>query len=635
VKYLYLDFEFKGLHDRELDLVCCTYSVDGETKDVWLYGDPQERANLAVRLSYYRKTHVFVAYHAEAEARGLMALGLEPASFKWIDLWLEYKCLINNNNAFSYGRQLIDGKEVYTYPPRLDGVEYTNAVNSSRAQTSLASACYKLLNKKIDTDNKDEMRDLIINKETYNEDERISILRYCHSDTVVLRLLLTEIGQRFKGQGVHEFTQIAIRRARYSVLAAYRKSYGYPIDLDGVRSLSSSVSSILSDVALGINKEWPEKQIFKWSKASETFIKKEQPLRDWIESTDLSSKWPKTATGKYSLSEENFSRYFPFKHHYPSDNLGAQMVRYLKTKKNLNGFLPKRKGTTFWDYVGEDGRVRPDMGIYGTQTGRSAPKATGFIPAKARWMRSLIVPPKGSAIITSDYSGQEFLLAALLSEDMQMEEAYQSGDPYMWLVKEITREKDPSMRTVFKTAMLGIMYGMGPHSLANSIGQKVGRDFLEEDAREIISQIFDTFYSFAEWRRNIVDMYREQGYLKTPDDWYMWGDNPNDRSVMNFPIQSMGATIMREADFQCFSKGLKVIYTLHDALYLECKVDQVELMIPRLEHTMQKAFQRFFPGHKIRLDTSYWTDRYVDEDSKEEYEFFSKYLSNSAEVDFL
>ena len=90
-----------------------------EATNIWLHNHNKEgQKELNQLISKYRdEGYVFLAYAAtSAEGRAMINHGFDPRTLKWVDLYLEYACLLNNNHKLMYGKQLIEGKEVVTYP---------------------------------------------------------------------------------------------------------------------------------------------------------------------------------------------------------------------------------------------------------------------------------------------------------------------------------------------------------------------------------------------------------------------------------------------------------------------------------------------------------------------------------------
>ena len=182
-----------------------------------------------------------------------------------------------------------------------------------------------------------------------------------------------------------------------------------------------------------------------------------------------------------------------------------------------------------------------------------------------------------------------------------------------------------------------------------------GKFYSEGDALELINDFYDLFDDFKDWNDTNKMTYIEDGYIKMPCGWIMWGDNKNWRSVNNVPIQGTGASIMRKAVALSQDRGLEVIYTLHDALYIEYDTRNLE-SVDILYNSMKEAFTFYFGGKlkkwasSIRLDASIWsTDyklldgeygkvvtpggltvktqhTYIDARSKDEYFRFKEYM---------
>ena len=86
--------------------------------------------------------------------------------------------------------------------------------------------------------------------------------------------------------------------------------------------------------------------------------------------------------------------------------------------------------------VGSDGRNRCILSAFRARTGRNQPGNSKFIFGPSAWLRSLIKPTESYAVSYLDYKQQEFGIAAALSRDPNMIEAYQTGDPYLTFAKQ-------------------------------------------------------------------------------------------------------------------------------------------------------------------------------------------------------
>lgn len=199
---------------------------------------------------------------------------------------------------------------------------------------------------------------------------------------------------------------------------------------------------------------------------------------------------------------------------------------------------------------------------------------------------------------------------------------------------------------------LGISYLMTKYGLAIKLTNDTGRVWTEDEAQEQIDAFYDAYPELQEWQDDIKSSYSDGGAIRLDCGWVMWSDNENLRSVCNVPIQGKSASIMRKAVDLAESRGVKILFTLHDALYMEDKIGQ-EHKIKILADCMREAFI-FYADKKykkvageIKLDPFAWSPNYkkdseiylgkekwevpisnlyIDSRSESEYNKFSKYF---------
>lgn len=236
-------------------------------------------------------------------------------------------------------------------------------------------------------------------------------------------------------------------------------------------------------------------------------------------------------------------------------------------------------------------------------------------------MRAFIVPPKGRMCVTIDYGQQEFLIAALKSGDSLMMKAYESSDPYLYFAKldgaipkDGTKQTHSQIRDIYKTSVLSILFNMGAKGLAYRLTNELGKTYTEAQAEKLIDSFKNTFHQFSDWSQDYVESYFSRKGLakvKIPCGWVLWGNQRNWRSVANFPVQGEGSSIMRKAVGFAQDAGLTVIYTLHDALTIECELNDWSA-VDKLHAAMAKGFKFYFPTTLLkhancRLDANAWS----------------------------
>jgi hypothetical protein len=663
-KYVYLDSEYNRTNEKYLQVVCFAIRYGDKKELYWLYKNTQNIESFKRKITQLKDDgYTFISWNVEAESSAFYSLGLNPLDYKWFDLYLEYVMFSNHNNELSKGEQYVRGR-VVKIPT------FTN----EKGPKNLVGATFKLLGVKLDSEHKDKMRDLIIScPETFTDKERKDISDYCLSDVEYLpRIMdkLQHISNRFiPREHRNSYLKEAMWRAEYAVRSTLMVRHGIPIQTEWLKNLTDSIPILIMECARDINSQFPDIKPFKWCKKDQKFKMDTKAVATWIATLPFAKKWDRTPTNKYSLAVDSFKTFFNYSHDYPRNNLGAQMLRYLNLSQQLRGFSEPagEAKRTFWDYLGSDGMSRPYFNIYGAQSSRSQPSSTSFLFLKTGWMRSLCVPPEGYAVGAIDYSSQEFLIGALLSGDDKMLDAYKSGDVYLAYGKEIkvipkegTKKTHGKERDAQKPVILGWQYWSTGHGLCIILNEQIGENRYDPDSAQLLLDKLDTVYSkFARFRNRTIDDYSSKKLVRLYDGFYMFGNNPNHRSVGNMPVQGMGAAIMRKAVQLAQDAGLNIIMTLHDALYIMFKKDDLGSM-DLLKKCMHDAFVFYFPADKkldascIRSDMKAWSLEYepcetitkegnkiqlqkvfIDERAKNQFNSFEKYFRQSNNLDLL
>lgn len=689
MNFVYIDFEYKHSKEHDMTLIAVSfqqyaYKELQEPETFWLLDQDQYVQARSLLYSYIINDWTFVSYNVVAEARCFIEMGFDPRETQWIDLLIEYRMINNHNHSSvsgSAGKHLIKNpngthviKNLAPPKPKWERNESENSVYS-RVSFGLESAVYKFLGIEPDAGYKSKMIDIILSNETYTDEQMLQILDYCQSDIHELNALHKAMTQQFSRllnfkqnrTNFPKYMEGALERGMYAARSALMEKVGYPVNVEALTNFAASVGEILAEVQSDIAHRFPHIEPFAYNKKTGIWKTNVKKIQEWVAANHDKDRWLLTETENFSCSLDAFAREYPARHDYDPNCFGSQMVRFLKTKQSLNGFSVNSKKKTIFDSLGADGRVRPYMGIYGSQSGRSQPSSTAFIHLKSAWMRSLVEPKAGRCIISCDYASQEYLLAALIAKDKKMHQSYASGDPYLAFAKlagavpkDATKKSHAETRDLYKTITLGVSYLMGSVGMAKRLTAQ-GIATTPDEAQELINQFDDVYSGYADWKKDVLLEYEIDGKLQAPCGWTMFGDNGNFRSVCNFPIQAFAASIMRKAVELSQDAGLDVILTLHDALYIECgsKPHEIREAVIKFRGAMYDAFIYYFRDTDefegscdIRLDFDCWSpdwdgqqlrvdglldvnvDRlYIDKRSEKEYEKFSKYFVDR--LDFL
>ncbi len=658
MKFAYIDFEYNNTSEMQMNVICCCILFGDNVKHFWFKNEGSIKY-LAETLNYLaHEGYTFVSYAVEAEASALISLGYPPLSLSWVDLHLEVKMLYNHNYALSCGEHLIDGKVKMLRP------------FGEKPKSGLGSSLFKFCGIKIDTEHKTKMRDIIISGNTEEiEENKYDIMAYCESDVKHLPKLFKSVYDnlnKFVRQKDHLHSEILLR-GEYSVRTAIMVRHGTPINMQWAHNLAKNIPIALVECIKDINNQF-DRKIFKFNQNTCSYVMDTIYLRMWIADQNIRN-WKRTEGGQYSLALDAWEDHYSYRHDFPRNNLPAQVIRYLKLKQSLSSFNFKegQKESTFFDYIGSDGHSRPYMNHYGAQSSRTQPKSSGFLFLKSAWMRSMCQPPKGFAIGGIDYSSQEFLLSAVCSRDPKMIQAYKDGDVYLYYGKGIglippegTKQTHKAERDLCKSTVLGLSYLMTKVGLAQKLTADTGKIVTEDEAEKLVNSFDSLFSIFSSWRKSVIQNYEIAKYLRLPDGWHMFGDNPSHRSAANMPLQGAGACIMRLAVMLAQDAGLNIIFTLHDAIYLMCPIDSMEKSMDLLASCMKKAFVYYFHDDQkeaasiIRVDAKVWgpdldeceiitknglkldcSKIHIDERAKKEYDMFKKFFFEDPNLELL
>ena len=93
------------------------------------------------------------------------------------------------------------------------------------------------------------------------------------------------------------------------------------------------------------------------------------------------------------------------------------------------------------------------------------------------------------------------------------------------------------------------------------------------------------------------------GSLHATFGWHVRvGENPNPRSLRNFPMQANGAEMMRIAACLATECGIEVCAPVHDAFLICAPIDRIEDDITKMRAIMAEASRIVLKGFELRTD---------------------------------
>ena len=435
----------------------------------------------------------------------------------------------------------------------------------------------------IDATEKDSMRDLAMRGGSYTADEQVALLDYCQSDVDALARLLPVMLPRLD-------VKRALVRGRYMAAVAKMEWLGVPIDAPTLKLLRDSWESIQDRLIARIDRRYG---VFD----GRTF--KKNRWAAWLAQNNIA--WPRLESGSLALDEQTFKE---MARAYPAV-APIKELRISLSQLRLHELS-----------VGADSRNRCLLSAFASKTGRNQPSTSKFIFGPAAWLRSLIKPTEGMAIAYVDYEQQEFAIAAALSGDAAMQNAYLTGDPYLEFAKqagavppEATKETHKGERERFKVCALAVQYGMGAESLAMKLGDCTAR------GRELLRLHRETYPCYWKWSDAIADYAVLKGKLQAVFGWSVHvTDNANARSLRNFPLQANGGEMLRIACCLLSERGIRLCAPVHDAVLIESPIEQIDETVIACQCAMREASELVLSGFSLRTDAKIvrFPDRYSD-----------------------
>ena len=431
---------------------------------------------------------------------------------------------------------------------------------------------------------KDDMRQLALRGGEYTAEEKAALLDYCQSDVEALSRLLPRILPRI------EYLPRAAYRGRYMAAVARMEHEGVPMDMPLLAKLRNNWEAIQDKLIAAVDEEYGvfDGRTFKMDRFEAYLVKNAIP-------------WPRLESGQLDLSNDVFK---DMALAYPK-MANLRDLRHSLSQMRLNALQ-----------VGADECNRCLLSPFSSRTSRNQPSNSKFVFGASSWLRNLIQPKPGSALAALDWVQQEFGIAAALSGDRNMLDAYNSGDSYLAFAKQAkavpedaTKKSHSKERDLFKACVRGVQYGMEAESSALRINQPVivARNLLRLH-REVYSQ-------FWKWADNAVDrtiltsqqatVYGWTHYLPqglNPNKKNPSGDGVNPRSLRNFFMQANGAEILRLACILATEDGIRVCAPIHDAVLITAPESEIDDAADAMAKRMREASRIVLDGFELRTD---------------------------------
>ncbi len=294
----------------------------------------------------------------------------------------------------------------------------------------------------------------------------------------------------------------------------------------------------------------------------------------------------KTASGKVALNEMALKDI--------DDEVVNLILEYREVKKMHSTYLDRYVD----EYIAPDGRVHAAYSLVGTVTGRTSSSNPNLqnIPRNSI-IKNIFYAPDGYKLLQYDWSQIELRIAAALSGETKMIEAYKSKVDLHRLtasklfdkpMEEVTDEE----RQLAKGCSFGVLYGISPKGLSENFKIPV------EKAKKLIEGFFREYPRLRAWQTKIKENALKTGIVTTPVGrvrrlYGIYSSIPSEREealrqAVNSPVQSLASDInlmllylFLKEDF----KDAELVCSVHDSgvfLVKEGKEKELAQLLLRL-----------------------------------------------------
>ena len=524
---------------------------------------------------------LFIAFNFVAEASAMLSLGMELPKFAY--------------DGF------IENKKLY----------WNRVPNSKGAMGQLRTAARYKYKDNMSSTLKDFHRDEVIDNKTYTDKQLKSIVDYCERDVLTLEYIfkaqLKDIETNYPNSGPKTFISQANFHAKAMIYTAKVEHNGIHIDKVLFNSFERHYPTVKDEMISEINAKI---DVYNGHTFNHDKFKK------FIKGQGLLPRWPRTTTGKLITKDKVVHKFSQENKMIDEFYLCKEFVDSKKLKVAV---------------VGPDGKARTSLNMFGTVTGRTNPSTATYPFNAPKFFRNIIKAKPGYVYLYGDYAMQEPCIAAYLSNDKNMIEAYSSDDMYLYapikagmLPKDSTKVSHPKERALYKTALLASMFGQKEGSLSNTLNISL------DHAAKLLVDITNSYETYFKWVAGKVSCGVRDGYMKTKFGWrrnISYGEQINKRSLYNFMCQGHGSEMLRFALICLTEKNFEVSALVHDGILLHIKDQNIDKKILQVRKLMTDAAKIVLGKEcKMRVDINIIRGNFTqDDDEQKKFErIFSK-----------
>jgi len=456
-------------------------------------------------------------------------------------------------------------------------------------------------------------------------------------DFLLERLFFAEFGKDMDSEPLKRPAYIAMLKERYeaklkefeltkvlndielplSPILARMERAGIKVDAKMLEKLSVMISKEIGSL---------EKKISEMAGGEFNINSPKQLSVVLFDKLDLKSKVRKTGKGALSTAHSELEK---LAHEHPIIEL---ILKYRELQKLKTTYIEP-----FPALLDSAERVHTTYNQTGTITGRLSSQDPNLqnIPIRTELgqeFRKAFIAEKDFVLLSCDYSQIDLRVAAHLSGDLAMSDAFKKGEDIhtrtaMGVFHVSADKVTPNMRRQAKTLNFGVLYGMGllGFQRASGVSRAEAKEFIDNYTRE--------FSGLAEYLEKVKQQARKNGYVETlfgrrrpiPD---ILSTMPMlragaERTAINMPIQGTSADLIKIAMINVqklindkYSDSVRMLLQVHDELLFEVKKDVVEKVAKEIKNIMESAHHFDVPIIADAKSGDNWAEMSVVEQTK-------------------
>ncbi|MCB0394135.1 MAG: DNA polymerase I [Bdellovibrionales bacterium] len=201
---------------------------------------------------------------------------------------------------------------------------------------------------------------------------------------------------------------------------------------------------------------------------------------------------------------------------------------------------------------------------------------------RGRAIRKAFIAPKGTVILSADYSQIELRLLAHLTGDPGLTSAFKEGlDVHAATASEVfgidIKDVNSDQRRIAKAVNFGLAYGQSAFGLSETLG--IDRS----EAKQIVDNYFRKFSRVKDYMMEIVESAKEKGFVETVSGRRRYLPELQskngmlrkfgERAAINAPLQGSASDIVKLAMIHIFGKIKgRMVLQVHDELVFETPI---------------------------------------------------------------